>query len=170
MRHKLWGLSIEKLHQNVFARLFKGSSKEFVERYVQQFLTQNLNKYLYQPVLQRLKQAQQEGQFIAIISSAPDFLVQPIANLLNVNAWQATEYSCDTDGHYSHLSQIVQGIDKADYTNALVKRLGLSVSALTVYSDSYLDLPVLKIAGKAIAVAPDAVLRRVCKKNNWEII
>ena len=43
------------------------------------------------------------------------------------------------------------------------------LAASYFYSDSYNDLPMLERVGKAVAINPDARLRRHARKNGWSI-
>ncbi|CUI16262.1 conserved hypothetical protein [Candidatus Protochlamydia naegleriophila] len=168
-RHKLFGLSIQKLHQKTFQLLFKGVSAEELQTYASIFFEQHLMGKFYQPALQRLREAQKNGDYTLILSSSPDFLVKPIAEWLGVDAWQATIYAVDC-GRMSLLESILDGQDKANYLVKLAQEMGVSSSSITVYSDSYLDLPILKMAGRAIGVVPDFYLKRICHEKGWEII
>lgn len=168
-RHKWLGLSLHQLHQNIFRLLFKGRTQKSVEEEVGEFLKASLPEFFYAPALHRLEEARRQGQFIVILSSSPDFLVGPIARQLNVQEYKSTVYEVNAEGSFDHVD-VFQGIDKADYVRDLQGRLNVSTECITVYSDSYLDLPVLKLAGKAIGVIPDHDLRRICNLNGWEII
>lgn len=169
-RHKWLGMSIHQLHSKTFARLFKGCLLADISRYVNQFLIESLSAMLNDSVVQRLKQAQNQGDHVLILSSSPDFLVKAIAGRLQVPHWSATIYECDEKGKLSAIKQVMEGQDKADYLKKLMDQLQVAQSALTVYSDSYLDLPILKMAGKAIAVGPDSHLKRISLQNGWEIL
>jgi HAD superfamily hydrolase (TIGR01490 family) len=170
VQHKFFGLPMDRLHHKIFAALFKGRSKQELGDLAEQFLTLKFSTFLYQPAIQRLLQASQAGHYTIILSSSPNFLVAPIAARLKVDEWQSTTYEQNAAGCFSHISSIMQGQEKADYVCGLAQKLGIKNDAIAVYSDSYLDLPVLKMAGKAIGVGPDSILRRICLKNGWEIL
>jgi phosphoserine phosphatase len=87
-----------------------------------------------------------------------------------VKLWKATHYQEDENGMLIMISHVMEGEDKANYVQALAEQFLIPLSSITVYSDSYLDLPVLKIAGQAIGVVPDYRLKRVCLQNGWEIL
>jgi phosphoserine phosphatase len=163
-------MSIYDLHIKAFARLFNGRSLADVRCYAVQFLTDSLDAMLYHPVVKRLKQAQNQGYHVMILSSAPDFLVEEIASRLQVSHWKATIYQPDEKGNFIAIAQVMEGEDKAKYLKEVADQMQLPQSAITVYSDSYLDLPILKIAGQAIAVGPDSRLKRICLQNGWEIL
>lgn len=170
VRHKWLKMPIHKLHQKTFESLFKGHALSIIQEHVDQFLTLHLQKMLYHPVIQRLKEAQMRGDYILILSSSPDFLVEAIACRLGVKEWEATRYQTNHLGYFVQIAHILEGQDKADYVHHLTAKMNLPLTSVTVYSDSYLDLPILNLAGQAIAVSPDSQLKRICQQKGWEII
>ena len=170
VRHKWCGMSLQALHDSSFSRLFKGRPLADIRTYVSHFLSENLASLLYEPVWQRLKAAQEAGHRVLILSSSPDFLVGEIANRLSVDLWKATSYEVSRLGEFSVISQVMGGEGKARYVSDLAERLSIPLSSVTTYSDSLLDLPLLTIAGEAVCVRPNDALKRICKRNGWEII
>ncbi len=169
-RHKWLGMSIADLHAKTFKRIFIGRTLSDINRYVDMFLNESLRGFLYPPVVQRLENAQNQKEEVLILSSSPDFLVKEIAERLHVFHWKATVYQTDEMGKLTAIASVMDGEDKANYIKALIDRMQLPPSAITVYSDSYLDLPILQMAGQAIGVEPDGYLKRICLQNGWEIL
>lgn len=168
--HKWLGMSIYDLHFKTFASLFKRRNLAEICSYVDQFLNESLNKMLNDPVVQRLKSAQKQGDEVLILSSSPDFLVREIAHRLEVSHWNATIYQSDETGKLVAIQQVMEGQDKANYLKQLMNQMHFKRSEITAYSDSYLDLPILKMAGTVIGVGPDNHLKRICLQNGWEIL
>lgn len=169
-RHKWLRMSIHDLHWKTFLYLFKGRSIVDVQAYVNRFLDVALDDMLYSPAINRLKQAQARGDKVLILSSSPHFLVEPIAKRLNVQNWQATLYQSNEQGILIGIAQAFEGEYKADYLKQFSTELNFHRSDMTVYSDSHLDLPILKMAGQAIGVRPDSHLTEICLQNGWEIL
>lgn len=134
------------------------------------FLDRYLEGLLYQPAVQRLQEAIQRGDFTMILSSGPDFLVDAIAVRLKVSCSGATHYEVDSEQRFSDLSSKIEGEEKAVHVVALAYQLGIPRDRISAYTDSYLDLPLLLQAGKAVAVRPDRRLRRLSLRNEWEIL
>ena len=170
MRHKWWGLSLFSLHTLSFDRLFKHQSALEFHALAEQFLNENFEKFLYFPVIERLKLAQKRGDEVFILSSSPDFLVGKIAERLNVRNWGSTVYKENEKGEFISIEKIMEGQDKVDYVKRLVEEKNISPLEVTAYSDSYLDLPILEFAGEAIGVTPDVQLKKICLQRKWEIL
>lgn len=170
IRYRFLGMSLIKLHQKVFHRFLKGRSGELLSLHADAFLERHLEKMLYQPAVKELKSAQKRGHYVLIISSSPSFLVAPIAKKLNVHEWKATEYDVDKEKNLCNILSLILGYKKAEITIDAARRLELKRDVITAYSDSIEDLPLLKVAGKAIGVNPDRKLKNYCKKKGWDII
>jgi HAD superfamily phosphoserine phosphatase-like hydrolase len=100
MRHKWFGLSIENLHKKVFKHLFNGCSKDLIEQMAKAFVQERLPSLFYEPAVRRLRAAQKAGHYTIILSSSPDFIVAPLAEILMVDEWQASMYACDKEGFF----------------------------------------------------------------------
>jgi HAD superfamily phosphoserine phosphatase-like hydrolase len=163
-------LSMQNLHHFVFKALFLGKSSHLINSFVSKYLDQHFETSLYVPAWERFVKAKKRGDYVIILSSSPHFLVEAIARRLGVDAWDATHYQVDKDEKFCRISRQMQGEDKAKYLHKLSKEFKIPTTEITAYTDSHLDLPFLKAAGKAIGVNPDRVLRKICQRNQWEII
>jgi hypothetical protein len=67
------------------------------------------------------------------------------------------------------VGDMMHGPAKAAAISALAAREGLDLSRCTAYSDSINDLPMLTLVGSAVAVNPDAALRRTARERGWKI-
>ena len=75
------------------------------------------------------------------------------------------------DGVYTGrlVDGLMHGPAKAVAITDLAAREGLDLSRCAAYSDSINDVPMLSVVGRAVAVNPDASLRRVAREKSWEI-
>jgi HAD superfamily hydrolase (TIGR01490 family) len=170
IRHRLGLLSIMRLHEDAFKRLFYGRSSSQVKQWATEFVEQYFETLLYLPAIQKLKKAQAEGHLTVILSSTPDFLVEPIAKKLHVPVWNATEYAVDKDQKFCHIARLMLGSDKAEILARLKQQHSIPRQRIYAYSDSHLDLPFLMAAGTAIGVNPNRTLRSICRQNKWPVI
>jgi HAD superfamily phosphoserine phosphatase-like hydrolase len=169
-RHKWFGMSIKDLHGNAFVKIFKGRSYSEICRLADQFLSESSSSLQNNLVAARLKKCQEARAHILLLSSSPDFLVERFASHFQVSDFRATVYNTDTAGKFSSISQVMEGENKAHCLKAMIDQLNIPQSAITVYSDSHLDLPILNMAGEPICVGPDCQLMRICLQKGWEIL
>ena len=170
LRHYFFDLSLSQLHQKIFEKFLKGTPLSIVQEIVRQFLKDDFYRFLYPPTLGRLRLAQHQGHHTVILSNGPSFLVGPIAEYLGVNEWGSSIYSTDRYGKFNAITSILLGEGKASYLKKMVQKFQTDLKRVTAYSDSIQDLPFLRIAGKAVVVNPDAKMKKISKKNLWEVI
>ncbi len=170
VRHRFLGMSLPDLHHSVFNRLLKGRPFAMLEKYIDKFVNEYVEKSLYLPAFIRLRRAQQLGHYTMILSNAPSFLVERFAKVLGVNAYKATEYLVDENRKFDRIKKVLEGKDKAFHLLKQAKKLGILLDKITAYSDSFHDLEFLQVVGNPIAVNPDKRLRAISMKNQWSII
>ncbi len=170
LRYHCCKMTLDSLHQEVFEHLLKGLPMREIGQKVEPFLKEYLASHFYMPAFFHLRLAQHLGHYTVIMSSSPEFLVGPIARHLGVDEWVATEYQVDQENRLSAIAHFVAGEAKKIALNKLVEKQGSSLSAVTAYSDSYHDLPLLLSAGQAVAVNPDRRLIRVTKDQFWPVL
>ncbi len=170
IRHRFMGISLPDLHHSVFNKVLRGKPFEMLEKYIDRFVHEYIEKALYMPAFIRLKRAQQLGHYTMILSNSPSFLVERFAKVLGVNAFHASEYMVDENGCFNKIKKILEGKDKAHHIQKIAKKLGIFLEQITAYTDSVLDLAFLEMAGNPIAVNPDKKLRAISVEKQWSII
>ncbi len=168
--HKAGILSIKNLQLKIFSTLFEGRSYQFFYEKARVFIQEYLPEMYYQPAVKEFKDAQAQGAFVVILSSAPDFLVGLIARELGAVHWEATAYSVARSGNFSSISRFLLGNEKAIYSILCSEKLGIDKVNITAYTDSILDLPLLNSAGNKVAVKPDRQLKALSKYHSWRVI
>ncbi len=101
---------------------------------------------------------------LVLTSRSPDFLVSSIAKLMGFDHWQASCWCPE-----SAVCQTIDGVDKAELLDQLLINLQLERSTSIALSDSKDDIPLLRRAGRAVAVRPDRALSSFAKGQRWEI-
>jgi HAD superfamily hydrolase (TIGR01490 family) len=163
-------MSLEELHKQVFDKMLKGFSLEALEAHVEEFLKQLLPKAIYEPAFNELKAAQERGDYIVLLSSAPDFLVRAFAKYFKIPNWDSTVYAVDKKRCLCNIAKLMVGSKKMQRLLEIRKRLGISKKQTVVYSDSHDDLPLFLQAGQPVAVNPDRRLAKIAKQLNWRVI
>jgi HAD superfamily hydrolase (TIGR01490 family) len=110
------------------------------------------------------------GQRVWLVTATPVELARIIAQRLGLTGALGTVAEV-VDGRYTGrlVGELMHGEAKAEAVRALAVREGLDLSRCTSYSDSANDLPMLTLAGTAVAVNPDTELRAVARSRGWTI-
>ncbi len=169
VRHVYFGMPLKTLHEKVFERLLRGKSIKLLESHVAPFVEHYLSRHVNPSALACLRLAQHLGEYTLILSNAPQFLVSHFALALNVHEWHSTQYAVDAQNNLTEIQSILQGEEKAARVHEVMQRLKIAKSAVTAYSDSYLDLPLLLASGTPVAVNPDRKLREFSQQQNWAL-
>ncbi len=110
------------------------------------------------------------GQQVWLVTATPYELAVTIAHRLGLTGALATVPE-SVDGVFTGrlVGEILHGAGKAHAVRSLAIREGLNLKRCTAYSDSYNDVPLLSLVGTAVAINPDAQLRALARKRDWEI-
>ncbi|MGA8113562.1 MAG: HAD-IB family hydrolase [Actinocatenispora sp.] len=110
------------------------------------------------------------GQRVWLVTAAPVELAQLLARRLGLTGALGTVAET-RDGRYTGrlVGDILHGPAKAEAVRALARSEHLDLDRCVAYSDSINDLPMLTTAGSAVAINPDAALRRVARNRGWEV-
>lgn len=170
LRHTFLRMPPSELHKKVFDRFLDGRAFERFEMHVTPFIEGYLDSVLYHPVFSELKLAQHLGYYTLLLSNSPDFLVKQIAQMLKVNHYEATRYALDKDQKFCHIATIMQGEEKAASVLKIAEGLGIERTAITAYSDSIWDLPLLEAVGTAVVINPDQRLKKISRQHKWKML
>ena len=141
------------------------------------FVEERVRPMVLEAGLELVAEHRRAGDFCMIITATNDLIARPIAALFGVDALLATEAEldggaitgrirgtpCFREGKVARLREWrkQRGAGFAD---------GASLADSVFYSDSMNDLPLLEIAGEAVAVDPDEDLARTARERGWKII
>lgn len=137
----------------------------------ERWVRQELPRHWFHPCLARLRAHQAEGDRVVLLSGTPDFIAGAIARVLGVE--QAIGSRCATARGLFLARPALRhpfGEVKRDLLLALCREHGLDPADVVAYGDSGHDIPLLAIAGRAVAVRPDATLHRYARRAGWEIL
>jgi HAD superfamily hydrolase (TIGR01490 family) len=143
-----------------------GKSEEEVSELVRSFSQIAVNRFRDRLTDSLLKTHSDDECLIS--SGTLSFLVKEIASILGIKTYFGTDAEL-RDGFYTGK---VKG--RPNFEDEKVKKIRhwlgkRQVEAVTAYSDSVHDLPLLTFADKAVAVNPDDHLRRIALEKGWKI-
>jgi phosphoserine phosphatase len=135
------------------------------------FVRQDIEPRLRGTLLRRLEGHRRMGDEVALLSGAPDFIVAPLAERLEISLWRATRCA-QRDGRFLADPPFRHpfGADKLRYGSEICAARGVGLDACTAYADSADDLALLRRVGRPVAVHPDRGLARVARREGWEVL
>ena len=101
-----------------------------------------------------------QGQRVWLVTAAPIEIASIIARRLGLTGAMGTVAE-HVDGVYTGrlVGDLLHGPAKGEAIKALAAREGLDLARCSAYSDSFNDLPMLRLVGDPCAINPDARLR-----------
>lgn len=116
-----------------------------------------------------LEHHRRAGDFCIIVSASPHELVEAVAGALGAHRAVGTRVGVHDGVLTGRLDgPFCYGAGKLEALEREVGRLDLSTA--TGYADSGSDLPLLERCGTAVAVNPDAELRRWAHTKGWPVL
>lgn len=161
---------MEKMRERALA-LTKGWEKAKVTQIVEEVMGEAITPTIYREALDIIEEHKLKGRKVYIVSSSPEEIVGPLAELLEVDGGIGSRALVDEEGRYTgELDFYCYGANKAVAIKELAEREDIDLSASYAYSDSITDLPMLEAVGIAVAANPDRDLRKLAMERSWEIV
>lgn len=161
--------NITFLHKFVHKWVLSRVSSHRILRSVPDFIRNVILPNLRKKLIDQIHAAQAQGHKIALLSSSPDFIVNEVASMLNINLTLASTYPVNTSGHFCHKIGVIRGENKANWIDSFLE-VNPSCNQVIAFSDAMEDLPMLLKADVKYAVFPETSLHHLSLKNGWQLI
>jgi HAD superfamily hydrolase (TIGR01490 family) len=154
----------------------KGMGRAERETLRDRFMQRFVEPMMLPAALELLAQHRQAGDFCLLMTATNRFVTEPIAKRLGVDELIATELEQKDDlytGRVRGIPNFRTGkVDNLQHWLEQKSRSGIAFALddSVFYSDSFNDLPLLEVAGRAVAVDPDQTLRDIAAARGWEMI
>lgn len=137
-----------------------------------QFMLEVVLPEIRPEVLALLKQHQDAGDLIAIVTATNQFVTKPIAAALGVEHLIAAMPEYDAEGNVTGklVGTPTLGAGKLTHTHAWLEKLGKTLGDFErtyFYSDSHNDIPLLSVVTHPVATNPNAALSAHASLHGW---
>ena len=111
------------------------------------------------------------GREVWLVTATAQEVADVIAERLDLTGALGTRLD-SVDGIFTGrlTDGICHGSRKADVARDLAEARDIDLTRCWAYSDSHNDIPLLELVGNAVAVNPDAILRRYARARGWPIM
>ena len=117
----------------------------------------------------KVREHQQQGHVVVVISASTQFAVQPVAEHLGLD-YLCTRLVVENDRITGDIVMPpCYGEGKVTLARQLADQHGIPIGRSYFYTDSLSDLPLLEIVEHPIAVNPDPRLKRLAVQRGWPI-
>jgi HAD superfamily hydrolase (TIGR01490 family) len=150
----------------------KGKKPEEIEDILSKFLSEIIEPMINIYALKLLHDHTHNNDIMLLASATNSVIVEPIAKRLGFKNIVSTEVEI-IDEIYTGKVLGIPALSKGKLIKVKEWMLQNSIESFdntSFYSDSINDLPLLAAVSKPVAVNPDDMLRKECRKRSWEII
>jgi HAD superfamily hydrolase (TIGR01490 family) len=153
----------------------QGKSRADMEALAADFADREVSNGLRPGAIAALETHRNQGDAIIMASAAVDLVAKPIANRLGMNAVVSTDMSWDDNNKLKaeFASANCYGAEKLRRIEELLVQnphLKQNHTLITMYSDSYSDIEILRFADVGVAVNPDRRLESAGKDEGFRVV
>lgn len=149
----------------------EGKDPAVIEACAREFFQREMVALLSAKGRERLEAHRQSGHQLILISGAPDFLVSPLAEILNVPTLFAARLerrgATYTGGV---IPPLPYGRGKRDLIVSHAQEKGLDLASSFAYGDSPGDTEILELVGYPVVVNPIRGMIRTARDRGWPIV
>ena len=160
---------MEKMRE-FLSRMVTGWPVDTVREIVADTLHNIVEPLVYDEAVSLIEDHHLAGRDVIIVSASGTEMVDPIGELLGVDAVIATRMGV-ADGRYTGaIDFYAYAENKAAAMQELAAERGYDLSRSFAYSDSVTDVHMLEAVGHPHAVNPDKELRRIAREREWPVL
>ncbi len=155
--------------QRSFYREYDGLDYEVMKRLGREALNAVTLRRIYPEGMRRIREHKRAGHRVLLLTGALDVVVEPLAELLEVEVDCARLLVRDGRLTGDLESPPPAGEARGVLLEEYASRNGLVLAESFAYADSLSDLPMLELVGTPVAVNPDARLSQVAGQRGWRV-
>ena len=155
--------------QRSFYREYDGLDYEVMKRLGREALDAVTLRRIYPGGMRRIREHKRAGHRVLLLTGALDVVVEPLAELLEVEVDCA--HLLVKDGRLTGdlQSPPPAGEARGALLEEYAARNGIVLAESFAYADSLSDLPMMELVGTPVAVNPDARLSQVAGQRGWKV-
>jgi phosphoserine phosphatase len=157
------------MHQLIFENFLKDQDINFLKKNVEPFLNCKIKKLLNPIVYQLLQKHLLNKDLVILMSSSPNFLVEGIAKMLQIEHCFSTKYKI-VNGKINSIECFVAGDFKLKCLKEFLKKNEICFDRLIAFSDSINDLALLEFCDEIYLVKPKKNLKEKLNQKSYKIL
>jgi HAD superfamily hydrolase (TIGR01490 family) len=154
----------------VFYRNYRGMNAAEIKALSTEMFETYLRPKIFSEAVSEIQERKQQDMAIVLVTGSLDFIVQPLADYLDVDVVLAPQLREDSGRFTGELTTApLIGEQKAEAIQAFAEQHDISLKDSYAYGDSQSDLPMLECVGNPVVVNPGKALRQKALASGWEM-
>ena len=110
------------------------------------------------------------GDIVAIVSGAPQFAIEPLAEYLGIEHVICTRFLVEAGRYTGGVEQpVCFGEGKIERLRQFLESFEIDLARSWFYTDSVTDLPLLEEVGHPVVTNPDPMLYWTASRRHWPV-
>ena len=154
----------------VFYRNYRGMDVAEIKALSTEMFETSLRPKIFSEAVSQIQEHKAQGTAVIFVTGSLDFIVQPIADYLEVDAVLAPQLREENGQFTGELTtEPLIGEEKAKTVRSYANQYEISLEESYAYGDSQSDLPMLECVGYPVVVNPGKALRQKALESGWEM-
>ena len=154
----------------VFYRNYRGLEAVEMKAASTMVFETHMRPKIFSEAVSQIQEHKEQGTAVVLVTGSLDFIMQPIADYLGVDAVLAPQLREENGQFTGELTtEPLIGEEKTKAIEKYADQHGILLAESYAYSDSQSDLPMLECVGNPIVVNPSKALHQKALASNWEI-
>jgi HAD superfamily hydrolase (TIGR01490 family) len=169
--YKLAVLDMEAVFTKLIADLEGDSEAEMIAK-CEIWYRDHVSREVAPAALVALEHHRQANHLVVLATGSTQYAAGPVARGVGIDHVLSSKLQVDAvRGTFTGKPVVLCfGYHKVTLAETWAGEHGVDLAQSYFYSDSYNDLPMLERVGRAVAINPDARLRRHARKRGWPVI
>jgi HAD superfamily hydrolase (TIGR01490 family) len=150
---------------------YRGMSEDRLRLLGKEIFEDVVKPAIFPGVEDLIRQCKSAGQRVVLVTGSLDVTICHLADHIGADSWIANRLELKdriTTGKL--LQPVVAGPEKANLIVDDAQKNGHSLKECHAYSDSFSDVPMLSVVGRAFCINPDKKLKQLASAYRWPII
>ena len=154
----------------VFYQNYRGMNAEQIKTLATDMFCNHIRQKIFPAAVTQIQEHKEQGDYVVLVTGSLDFIVQPIAAHLEVDAVLAPQLA-EQDGKFTGelTTAPLIGEQKVTALTNFADQTEIPLALCYAYSDSQSDLPMLNCVGYPAVVNPSKSLRQKAFTEGWEM-
>jgi HAD superfamily hydrolase (TIGR01490 family) len=165
-------LITEETMSRLLIRVYRNKTLADFEAGAPDFYRQCLRPNLAPALLTRVRDHQNQGHVLVLISGSVRYMLQPVADDLGFDHLVSTDLEVGPDGRLTGRTAGPVCVDrhKGRMAKELAIKENLDLERSFAYGNHQSDLPLLEMVGRPAVVEPTEPLKKVAERLGWPIL